>query len=81
MIDMKRTGMCCHAKKMVRGHGATIEPDNQGTIVYELENLGRRLVLVKWDDGSSLYVFPEEIEIAEETDSNCFDWTREEPRI
>jgi hypothetical protein len=33
--------------------------------VHEIENLGRRMVLVEWDDNSSLYVFPDEIEIEE----------------
>lgn len=63
MIDTSRTGMRCRAKKIVRGHKANIEPDNQGTIVYETENLGRRLILVDWDSNASLYVFPDEIEI------------------
>jgi hypothetical protein len=65
MIDTRRAGMCCRAKTMVRGHGATIEPYNQGTIVYEVEDRGRRLTLVEWDCGSSLYVFPDEIEITD----------------
>ncbi len=63
MIDTKRRGIRCRAKKMIRDHGVTIEPDNQGTIVYEIEDLGRRLILVEWDGDSSFYVFPSEIEI------------------
>jgi hypothetical protein len=63
MIDMKRTGMRCGARKMIRSHEVTIQPTNQGTIIYEVENLGRRLILVQWDGGSSTYAFPDEIEI------------------
>ena len=63
MIDMRRSGVRCRATKMVRGHAVMIEPGNQGTIVYEIENLERRLILVEWDGDSSLYVFPNEIEI------------------
>jgi hypothetical protein len=63
MIDIKRKGIRCRAKKLIRDHGVTIEPDNQGTIVYEIEDLERRLILVAWDGGPSLYVFPSEIEI------------------
>jgi hypothetical protein len=63
MIDTKRKGIRCRAKKLIRDHGVTIEPDNQGTIVYEIEDLERRLILVEWDGGPSLYVFPSEIEI------------------
>ena len=65
MIDTSRKGRRCRAKKMVRTHEAKIEPERRGTIVHELENLGRRMVLVEWDDNSSLYVFPDEIEIEE----------------
>jgi hypothetical protein len=77
MIDTKRTGTRCRAKKLIRDHGITIEPDNQGTIVYEIEDLERQLILVEWDGGPSLYVFPSEIEITgtresrrHETDNN-----------
>jgi hypothetical protein len=65
MIDTSRKGRRCRAKKMVRTHDAKIEPERRGTIVHETENLGRRMVLVQWDDNSSLYVFPDEIEIEE----------------
>jgi hypothetical protein len=55
MIDTKRKGIRCRAKKLIRDHGVTIEPDNQGTIVYEIEDeiedLERRLILVEWDGG------------------------------
>lgn len=77
MIDTKRTGTRCRAKKLIRDHGITIEPGNQGTIVYEIEDLERQLILVEWDGGPSLYVFPSEIEITgtcesrlHETDNN-----------
>jgi hypothetical protein len=63
VIDTKRRGIRCRAKKLIRDHGVTIEPDSQGTIVYEIEDLERRLILVEWDGGPSLYVFPNEIEI------------------
>ena len=67
MIDMKKTGMRCAAKKMIRNHKATIQPANRGTIIYEVENLGRRLILVQWDDGSSSYAFPDEVD----TNNHC----------
>jgi hypothetical protein len=34
----------------------------EGTIQYEIENLGRHLVNVHWDNGLRLNVFPNEIE-------------------
>jgi hypothetical protein len=70
MIDTKRTGKRCRAKKVLRSHAAMIPAHNQGTIAYEVENLGRRLILVRWDHGPSTYVFPDEdeIEVMDETD-------------
>jgi hypothetical protein len=57
--------------------GTNPRADNQGTIVYEIEDLERQLILVQWDGGPSLYVFPSEIEITgtresrqHETDNN-----------
>jgi len=32
-----------------------------GTVLYTMENLGRRLVLVHWDTGITVPVFPDEI--------------------
>ena len=46
MIDTKRTGTRCRARKLIRDHGITIKPDNQGTIVYEIDDLERQLILV-----------------------------------
>jgi hypothetical protein len=35
----------------------------EGTIQYEIENLGRHIINVRWDNGLTLNVFPNEIEI------------------
>jgi len=42
---------------------------SQGTVVYEMENLGRRLLLVSWDLGISVPVFPDEIELEAQLDT------------
>jgi hypothetical protein len=34
--------------------------------MYETENLGRQLILVEWDSGFSVPVFPDEIEFDEQ---------------
>jgi hypothetical protein len=72
MIDTKRMGRRCAAKKMIRSHKIKIPPANQGTIVYEMENLGRRLILVQWDDSLSAYVFPDEIDITGSKETPSF---------
>jgi len=42
---------------------------SQGTVVYEMEHLGRRLLLVSWDLGISVPVFPDEIELEAQLDT------------
>ena len=36
----------------------------EGTLVYITENLGRRLLLVAFDDGNCEYLFDDEVECA-----------------
>ena len=79
MIDTTRTGMRCRAKTGVRYRQTTIEPDDQGAIVYEIDNLGRHLILVEWNDDSSVYVFPDEIEITDMVKSRQSCEHRREP--
>ena len=53
----------CQARHNIRGHQGMISADTRGTIEGEIENLGRRLIAVKWDTGLQMYVFPDEIDI------------------
>ena len=63
MIDRSRAGRRCRTNQLVR----TVEGDliraATGTIRYEMENLGRSLVMVDWDKGYTVPVFPHEIEM------------------
>ena len=68
MIDKTKSGMRCQAKGMLYSHSAMVQPGEQGTIAYEVENLGRRMILVQWDNGPSMFAFPDEIEIVEPAD-------------
>jgi hypothetical protein len=65
VIEKRKSGMRCRAKSTLHSPIAIIQPGDQGTIAYEVENLGRRLILVQWDNGASMYAFAEEIEIME----------------
>ena len=38
----------------------------EGTIQYDLENIGRHLLSVEWENGVTDYVYPVEIEILDE---------------
>ena len=68
MIDTSRAGMRCRARRIIRTQAVVIEAASQGTIVHELENLGRRLILVQWDSGPLLLAFSDEVDIAGELD-------------
>jgi hypothetical protein len=66
MIDRSHAGIRCHTRQLVRTVKGDLPRGSQGTIVYETENLGRQLILVNWDAGFSVPVFPEEVELEEQ---------------
>jgi len=55
--------MRCRAAQEIRSNRGIVTSSIGGTIQYEIENLGRNLIFVDWDNGLSLFVFPNEIEI------------------
>jgi hypothetical protein len=63
MTDHTRAGMRCRTVRFVRTVEGDLRKDTQGTIRYEIDNLDRRLVLVEWDQGFTVPVFPHEIEL------------------
>ena len=63
MIDRKRSGRRCRTTQLVRTVEGDLRRDARGTIRYETENLGRDLVMVQWDQGFIVPVFPHEIEV------------------
>jgi hypothetical protein len=63
MIDRTQAGVRCHTRHLVRTVKGNLPRESYGTILYEMENLGRQLILVNWDSGISVPVFPDEIEI------------------
>jgi len=66
MIDRSRTGWRCRTNQLVRTVEGDLTKAATGTIRYEMENLGRNLVLVDWDKGFTVPVFPHEIELVAE---------------
>jgi hypothetical protein len=53
----------CKAKRIIRGHQGTVTAEDCGTIEGEIDNLGRRMISVAWDNGLHMYVFPDEIKV------------------
>ena len=55
----------CLAKRSIRSHQGLVNAKTRGTIEAEIENLGRHLIAVRWDNGLHMYMFPDEIKIDE----------------
>ena len=69
-IDTSKAGRRCRARKTFRAHELLIEAQSEGTVIHEIDNLDRRMILVRWDGDSSLYVFPDEIEFIGDSHSD-----------
>jgi hypothetical protein len=46
-----------------------IRISTEGTVQHDIYNLGRRLISVQWDGGTTDYVFPSEIEIIDKKEA------------
>jgi hypothetical protein len=66
-----REAQRCQAKRSIRGHQGVINAEDRGTIEGEIDNLGRHLIAVRWDNGVQMYVFPEEIVVDDEAHTAC----------
>jgi hypothetical protein len=61
----------CQAKRNIRSHQGVINAEDRGTIEGEIDNLGRHLIAVRWDNGVQMYVFPDEIVLDDEAHTAC----------
>ena len=66
MIDRTHAGFRCSTRHLLRTVNGNLARGSHGTVAYEMDNLGRHLILVKWDTGISVPVFPHEIELQHE---------------
>lgn len=62
-MDRSRSGWRCRTMRYLNTVEGALLRNSGGVIRYEVENLGRHLVFVNWDNGMSVSVFPHEIEI------------------
>jgi hypothetical protein len=63
MIDRVMAGRRCRALRSVPHPSAPVARDLGGRVRYGLENLGRTLLMVDWDDGKATLVFPTDVEL------------------
>ncbi len=62
MMDRVITGSRCRALRTVPHPRSPIARNLEGRVRYGMENLGRTLLMVDWDDGKSSLVFPSDVE-------------------
>jgi hypothetical protein len=72
MVDTSLTGMRCRAMKEIRGHQGIVRRYSEDIIQYNMDNLGRHLISVQWDNGVIDYVYPLEIELLGQGDDSAF---------
>ncbi|HEV8713956.1 MAG TPA: hypothetical protein VGX03_14160 [Candidatus Binatia bacterium] len=63
MVDRTHTGLRCRVVRHLSTRDGLLRRDAYGTIQYEMDNLGRHLVFVDWDNGMTTPVFAQEVEI------------------
>jgi hypothetical protein len=66
MIDRTHAGWRCQTRRLIRTVKGELPRGSRGTVVYEMTSLGRPLILVEWDTGISVPVFPDEVELQRE---------------
>ena len=63
MLDRTHAGCRCSTRRLLRTVQGNLPRGSQGTVAYEMDNLGRHLLFVHWDLGFSVPVFPDEVEV------------------
>ena len=67
MVDKSRSGRRCSTTRFIATVCGDLLPGSKGTVRYEIENLGRQLIMVRWDAGFDVSAFLNEIVIDPET--------------
>ena len=66
MMDTSMTGRRCRTRRSIPHHRGHLPRAIEGTVQYAVENIGRTLIRVDFDNGPSLMVLENDIEL--ETD-------------
>jgi hypothetical protein len=65
------TRRCCRLLRPIRDHEGRERFTDQPEIIREIENLDRRMYLVRFLDGATTFVFPYEVEIVDQMDPHA----------
>lgn len=69
MMDRSLDGKRCHTIRPILHHAGYLPRRLEGTIRYRVENLGRTLLRVDFDTGTSVMVLPDDVAV----DGECAD--------
>jgi len=61
MLDRTLNGLRCRTARPIAHHGGYIPRQIEGTVRYATENLGRTLLHVDFDSGTSMMVLPDDV--------------------
>jgi hypothetical protein len=70
MMFGSAAGLRCRATRQIRTHAGDVRPSTLGTIISEINSVGRRLLLVRWNNDVCAYAFPHEIDIVSDDSRN-----------
>ena len=62
MMDTSLTGRRCRTRRSIPHHRGQLPRSIEGTVQYAVENIGRTLIRVDFDNGPSLMVLENDIE-------------------
>lgn len=57
-------GRPCHLRRPIRDRGGRARFSETPIVLREVFNLDRRMYLVKFADGATTFVFPDEVDVA-----------------
>ncbi len=69
MVDRSRSGAACRTVHQLRTIEGILPRGSHGTILYEMDNVGRWLIFVAWNNGMRVPVFPDDIEVPEQAEA------------
>ena len=61
MLDRTLNGLRCRTTRPIAHHGGYLPRQVEGTVRYATENLGRTLLHVDFDSGTSMMVLPDDV--------------------
>ena len=69
MVDRSRSGAACCTVHQLRTIEGILPRGSHGTILYEMDNVGRWLIFVDWNNGMLVPVFCDDSGVLEQAEA------------